>query len=106
MRPVYRRREARRDIAAAANFYLSEASERVAVGFIDAVEEAVEAIREYPDAGSPRIGHESAISGLLSRLTKGYPYFIFYRVAEGQIEILRVLHTSRDLPAILSTLDD
>ena len=33
-------------------------------------------------------------------------YLVFYRVEEEQIEILRVLHGSRDLEGILSTLDE
>jgi toxin ParE1/3/4 len=33
-------------------------------------------------------------------------YLIFYRLQDEQIEILRVLHGSRDLAGILSTLDE
>jgi toxin ParE1/3/4 len=105
LKSVQRRRAAQDDIEAAIHFYLAEASERVALGFTDAVEAAVEAIRHHPDSGSTRIGHESGLSSLRSRRTAGYPYLVFYRVVDDRVEILRVLHTSRDLPKILSELE-
>lgn len=106
MKPVYRRRAAQEDIEAAIHFYLTEAGEQVALGFTDAVESAVQAVRNYPDSGSARIGQESGYSSLRSRRTNGYPYLVFYWVVENRVEILRVLHSSRDLPNILSKLED
>lgn len=105
MTSVYRRRAALRDIDAATKFYLAE-SDSVAIGFIDAVEAATDLLRDYPDAGSLRIGQESGIAELRSLRTKGYPYLVFYWVVEDDVEILRVLHASRDLPTILSQMKD
>jgi toxin ParE1/3/4 len=30
-----------------------------------------------------------------------HPYAVFYRVGEGEVEVVRVLHQRRDLPALL-----
>ena len=106
MTRVYRRRAAREDIEAAIQFYLTKTSDRVALGFVDAVEAAINAVRTYPDSGSTRIGQESGIPQLRSQRTSGYPYLVFYRAVEDHVEILRVLHVSRDLPDILSQLED
>lgn len=104
MTPAYRRRAAREDIEAAIRFYLTEASDRVAIGFIDAVEDAIMAAQVHPASGSPRIGQEGGIAGLRSRRTSGYPYLVFYRVVQDRVEVLRVLHESRDLPNVLHDL--
>jgi toxin ParE1/3/4 len=40
------------------------------------------------------------------RIKNFQDYLVFYRVQDEQIEILRVLHGSRDLEGILSTLEE
>ena len=52
-KPVVPRDKARDDIEEAIEYYLREAGDQAAVGFIDAVENAFQAIAAYPSAGTP-----------------------------------------------------
>jgi toxin ParE1/3/4 len=100
-KPVIPREQARRDVEAAVDFYATEAGEAVALRFVDAVEAASRAISHHPASGSPRYGHELDLPGLRSRLVKGYPYLIFYAERDTHVDVWRVLHAQRDIPAWL-----
>jgi toxin ParE1/3/4 len=98
-KPVLPRALARRDVEAAVDRYSREAGRDVALGFVDALEAAYKAISEQPAAGSPRYAHELGLPGLRTRLLKRYPYLVFYIEHEEHIDIWRVLHAERDIPA-------
>jgi toxin ParE1/3/4 len=100
-KPVIPREQARRDVETAVDFYATEAGEAVALRFIDAVETAYQAIGRHPATGSPRYGHELDLPGLRGRLLKGYPYLIFYIERDAHVDVWRVLHAQRDVPAWL-----
>ena len=51
--------------------------------------------------GSPRYAHELDLPGLRSWPLKRYPYLIFYVEREDHIDVWRVLHGERDIPAWL-----
>lgn len=90
---------AERDINDALYFYLAEASRKVALGFIDALERAYRLIGERPDAGSSRYAHELDLPGLRGWPLRGYPYVVFYIAREDHIDVWRVLRTASDIPA-------
>lgn len=69
-----------------------------ATGFIDALEQAYKHISLHAATGSPRYGHELGLPGLRSWPLTHYPYLVFYLVSADQIDVWRVLHTSRDIP--------
>lgn len=100
-RPVIPRELARRDIEDAINHYAAEAGESVALGFVDALEAAFRAIVQRPAAGSPRIGFELNLPGLRSRPLRRFPYRVFYVEHDDRIDVWRVLHERRDIPAFL-----
>lgn len=52
-----------------------------------------------PAIGSPRYAHELDIPSLRVRSAGRYPYLIFYFEKETEIEVWRVLHSARDIPA-------
>jgi toxin ParE1/3/4 len=101
-KPVVPREQACRDIEAAVDFYAMEAGEAVALRFIDAIEAAYRAIGRHPAAGSPRYGQELDLPGVRRRLLKGYPYLIFYVERDGHVDVWRVLHAQRDIPAVIT----
>ena len=72
-----------------------------AEGFIAALEKAYDHIQRAPAAGSPRLAHELNIPGLRSWSCSPYPQLAFYVVQPERIEVWRVLHGSRDIPAWL-----
>jgi len=100
-KPVIPRALARRDIEDAIDHYAAEAGETVALGFIDALQVAFRAIAQRPAAGSPRIGLELNLPGLRSRPLRRFPYRLFYIERDGHIDVWRVLHERRDIPAFL-----
>ncbi len=97
---------ARQDIDEALDFYLREASERAALGFIDAVERAFRAIARTPAAGSPRHAYELGLPGLRHWPLRRYPYLVFYVEQQDHIDVWRVLHAQRDIPAWMTIPDD
>lgn len=100
-KPVVLRERARRDVEEAIEHYLAEARSEVALAFIDALEEAFRRMGEHPAAGSPRYALELNIPGLRSRVVGGFPNLVFYVEREADIDVWRVLHAARDIPAWL-----
>ena len=98
-KPVLPRALARQDAEAAVDPYRREAGPEVALGFIDSLEAIYRAIAERPAAGSARYAHELALPGLRSRSLKRYPYVVFFVERDDHIDVWRVLHAERDIPA-------
>jgi toxin ParE1/3/4 len=100
-KPVVPREQARKDIEAAADYYADQAGEDVALGFIEALEAAYRLIAARPATGSPFYGHELSLPGLRHRRLKRYPYLVFYVDRDDHVDVWRVLHAQRDIPARL-----
>jgi len=98
-KPVVLRERAQRDIDGAVGHYLAEAGATVALDFIDALEDARRQIGVQPASGSPRYAHELGVPGLRCRTVKGFPYLFFYVEREAEVDVWRVLHGARDIPA-------
>lgn len=62
---------------------------------------AYQAVAARPATGSPLYSYELAIPGLRHQRLKRYPYLIFYIERDDQIDVWRVLHAQRDIPARL-----
>jgi toxin ParE1/3/4 len=100
-KPVVLRERADRDIDAAVAHYRGEAGARVALAFIDAIEQAFRQIAQHPASRSPRYAHELDLPGLRSCWPKRRPYLVFYLERPDHIDVWRVLHVQRDIPAWL-----
>jgi toxin ParE1/3/4 len=100
-KPVKLRELAHRDTEAAVDYYIREAGPEVALAFVEALRIAYRMIADHPTAGSPRPAHELALPGLHSRMLKRYPYLVFYAEQDDHIDVWRVLHAHRDIPAWL-----
>ena len=98
-KPVIPRDAARRDVDDAIAHYLTTAGENAALGFIAALQAAYRRIARHPGIGSPRHGHETGIDGLRSWPLRRYPYLVFYCDTAAHIDVWRVLHAQRDIPA-------
>ncbi len=98
-KPVVPRELANRDIEDAIAYYLSENAEQAALGFIDALEHAYAHIARYPATGSPRYAHELNLPGLRFWPLANYPHLVLYVERPEQIDVWRVLHGQRDIPA-------
>jgi toxin ParE1/3/4 len=100
-KPVFPRELANRDVENAVDHYLSEASEKAALGFIDVLAHAYAYISRHPATGSPRYAHELNLPGLRSWPLSRYPYLVFYVEHPDHIDVWRVLHGKRDIPVWL-----
>lgn len=104
-KPVVPREQANRDVDDAIAYYLSEGVETAAHGLIDALEQAYAHIGRHPATGSPRYAHELNLPGLRVWPLTRYPYLVFYVERPDHIDVWRVLHGQRDIPAWMQEPD-
>jgi toxin ParE1/3/4 len=101
VKPIVPRSEANHDVDEAIDHYLTENAEQAALGFIDALEKAYNHIARHPSTGSPRYAHALNIPGLRFWPLSRYPYLVFFIERIDRIDVWRVLHGQRDIPAWL-----
>jgi len=70
-----------------------------ASSFVEKLEDTVDRIAAHPEAGSPRYAHDLSLPGLRFSPITGFPHLVFYVVREEVIDVWRVLHGERDIPA-------
>lgn len=83
------RPEAEEDIEQAASWYQRQ-REGLAYEFIDAVEAALNAIKEKPEA-YPKV-YKTARRALIQK----FPFGIHYLIEQDQVVVFAVMHASRD----------
>jgi toxin ParE1/3/4 len=94
--------KAMRDTNKYAN-YISKDSVDAALRFYESVTQTTRLIADHParwpryEAVDPRVGE------IRRRAVVGFDkYIIFYRILDDVVEIVRVIHGSRDIPTILA----
>ena len=97
-KPVVVHARANADIDAALEHDAAEAPREVE-SLLKAFEATFAAIAQLPELGSPRYAHELDLPGLRFRMTKRFPYLVFYLERSTEISVVRVLHESRDIPS-------
>lgn len=98
-KPILPRERARRDVDEAIDYYLAERAPRLALGFIDALERAYSHIARHPAAGSSAYASDLNLPGVRFWPLKRYPHLVFYLERADHIDVWRVLHGKRDIPA-------
>ena len=101
-KPVQLRERAAADVDEALDHYLATAATGVAVGFISALERTMASISRNPRIGSSRFSYELDIPELRARHLGRFPYVAFYVEYDSHIDVWRILHGRRDIPAALS----
>ncbi len=92
------------DIDSAVVYYRTEACPAVALDFVEALEAAIGHLSQHPLAGSLRFAYELGIPGLRCWSLRRFPYLVFYLTAhDDRVDVWRVLHARRDIPASLAT---
>lgn len=100
-KPVIPREQANRDVDDAVTYYMKEHAQQAALGLVDALEATYAYVGRRPGTGSPRYAHELDILDLRTWPLARYPYLIFYVEREDHVDVWRVLHTRRDIPALV-----
>lgn len=98
-KPVVPRDLARRDVEEAIEHYLGEAGDQVALGFVDALERAYRHIGRHAPSGSSRYAVDLRLAGLRAWPLRGFAHVVFYVETTEYIDVWRVLHGARDIPA-------
>lgn len=98
-KPLVPRERALQDIGEAVDYYAADAGAEIAERFVEALESVLRAIASQPAAGSPRYAHELGMRGLRCRRLGRFPYLVFYIERGDHIDIWRVIHAHRDIPA-------
>ena len=105
LKPVIRRQQAEADFLEAVRHYLGSGGASLALRFAQAFETAIDALARHPAAGSLRYADWLRRPGLRFRQTHRFPYLIFYVQHADRFDVLRVLHGSRDMPAMLREIE-
>jgi toxin ParE1/3/4 len=98
-KPVVPRALAERGVEEAVAYYLTEGGESAALRFVDALQRAFRHIGRHGASGSPRYAAELTISGLRCWPLPSLPHLVFYLEREDHVDVWRVLHGRRDIPA-------
>jgi toxin ParE1/3/4 len=104
-RPVVSRELANRDVDEAIAHDLKEAGDRVALGFIAALERAFRHVSRHPASGSLGYAVELNLPGLRAWPLRRFPHLVFYVETEDRIDVWRVLHSARGIPAWMQETD-
>jgi toxin ParE1/3/4 len=81
--------------------FLRQDNLNVVERFFAAADETFEQLARIPEMESPRDSGRSELSGLRMFRIRGFEkHLVFYRPIEGGVEILRVLHSARDVAAL------
>lgn len=100
---VVPRERATQDVEDAIAYYLGEGAESAALGFIDELEGAYIHISRHPGTGSTRCAHVLNLPGLRFWSLTKFPHLVFYFEQTDCIDVWRVLHGQRDIPAWMQT---
>ena len=98
MKPLVRLEQADLDVEQSLDYYLSE-EPQLALGFVEALEKAYSYIQRHPGTGSPRYAHALDIEGLRFWPCSPFSQLVFYLERDNHLVLVRVLHSSRDIPA-------
>jgi toxin ParE1/3/4 len=99
VKPVVPRTRAVADVEEAVAWYLGERSRAAALAFIASLERAYRQLGRHPAIGSLRHAEELGLPGLRSWPLARHPYLVFYLERASHVDVWRVLHAHRDLPA-------
>ncbi len=101
MKRVIQRTLAQQDIVTAFDHYLAEAGVPVAADFVRAIDDCMQCIERFPEAGSPRYAELLDVEGLRFAVVERFPYLMFYLEQADYVDVVRVLHQRQDIPALL-----
>lgn len=100
MKSVVIRPAADRDIDEAIEYVFQE-NPRAALRLLAAIEKACDTIARSPRVGSLRFSDALPVEGLRFLAVAGFPYLVFYFERRDHVDVVRVLHARRDIPALL-----
>jgi toxin ParE1/3/4 len=100
---IYIRSKAREDVLRQYLYYLEEKdASRAADRFVDAVQDAFDALCRMPHAGAPKLIDNPGLAGLRTWPVRGFPAIrVYYLYTKDVVRVVRVLHGKRDVYPLL-----
>lgn len=99
---IFKRPQAERDIEECF-VYIAEDNLDIAVSFLGAIEGSLEKLAEFPLLGKTREFQNKQLQGVRMWHVKGYEnYLIFYAATHSAIEVIRIVHGSRDIEELFA----
>lgn len=86
------------DVDEVVAYHLGDGAPEAALGSIDALEKAYTCIGRRGTSAS-RDAHELNMPGLHVWFLTGYPHWVLYVEQSDHVDVWRVLHGQRDIPA-------
>jgi toxin ParE1/3/4 len=99
-RRVRVRARAERQLDEVIDHYAAE-DPRIATRFVGAFERTLRRLAERPATGSPRFAALLDFPGLRHVMVPRFPYLVFFLITDDWVDVIAVLHGSRDMFAIL-----
>lgn len=91
-----------RDVDGQLAHLAGEAGERTALAFLEGLESTFRLLVAHPELGSARALADSRLAGLRVHPVRGFPrVLVFYLTEDSVLEVVRVLHSSRDVKGLL-----
>ncbi len=85
--------------------YIAQDDFDTALKFFDAIRQSIAQLARMPGMGAAYPLENTRLEGLRRWPVKGFnKHLIFYLTDDEQIQVLRVLHSARDLPSILENM--
>lgn len=97
--------QARREVRQTTAWYKNEGETILARRWVAAVEDAVRHIETRSKTGSTRYAVALKLDRLRFWPVRGFPYLVFYVEHEDRIDVGRVLHMKRDIPAWMGSAE-
>ena len=82
-------REAREELRKSIIYYRDNVSAETAAEFLEIVEEAILSLRDHP------VSAQLVLKDVRRKITRKFPFSIFYYVSNSRLRILAVAHQSR-----------
>lgn len=101
VKPIVPRQLARSDVENALDYYAREAGAQTAINFVDALQSTYTLIAKHPASGSLRYAYELGLPDMRTVTLKAFTYIVFYLEQDDHVDIWRILHAKRDIPAWL-----
>lgn len=98
-KPVRLLAQADQELRQVTAWYRREGGQALALEWADAVAASLRHVGANPQAGSPRYAVVLNLPGLRFWQMSRFPYLVFYVEYEDRVDIWRVLHAQRDVPA-------
>jgi plasmid stabilization system protein ParE len=92
----------RNDLRRILEYFLNQNEPEVAARFVDAYDETLRFIAEFPAMGIPWESDEERLKDLRVKLVIGFAkYLVFYRVAGDRAYVKRIFHGHQDILSLL-----